>query len=245
MIAARLTGRRVLVTRALEDSRTWAERLAALGAEPVLLPCIHSEALDDAATRARLGAALADADWLCVMSPHGAEAVARLAGALPPALRVAVVGEATGVSARASLGRANVVARGGTSRALGEELLRGALAAAPGPQRVVVAGAVGGRTDADDTLADGGAVVTRVDVYRTVPASVAPSRRDLGAERITDVLLASPSAVHGLLNQALVPPTVRVFTIGPTTSAAVRAAGLSVSGEAASPDLDSLVEVMQ
>lgn len=256
MIAPRLAGRRVLVTRAVEDAGAWAERLTALGAEPVLLPCIRTELFDDAETRTALTGALRDATWLCVLSPRGAEAVALLAAPLAPSLRIAVVGNATAAAVRGSLGhRPHVVARGGTSRALAEELLRDQLgapsasaptASAPSASaRVVVAAAQGGRADLEDILGRAGVAVTRVNVYRTIPASRAVTPIDLAAEQIGDVLLASPSAVQGLLNQTSSRNNVRIFTIGPTTSAAVVAAGLAVSGEAAHPDLDSLVEAMQ
>lgn len=240
-----LAGRRVLITRALEDAAAWADRLEALGAETVILPCIRTERFDDAETRSSLRAALRDAGWLCLTSPRGAEAVARLAGPLASALRVAAVGEATADAVRTCLGHSPFVARGATSLALGEALVaHGLLHATPAPL-VVVAAAEGGRTDVEDILRRAGATVTRINVYRTVPASPTPAPIDLAVERIADVLLASPSAVRGLLNQASFPASARIFTIGPTTSAAVIAAGLTVSGEAQHPDLESLVEAMQ
>jgi uroporphyrinogen-III synthase len=158
---------------------------------------------------------------------------------------VAVLGKATAHAVVGALGRKPYVAHGGTSRALGEELLREMQTDLPARPRVVVASARGGRRDAEDALTRGGIAVTRVDVYRTIPAARASTPRDLAGEGIGDVLLASPSAVEGLLNQAAFPGATRLFTIGPTTSAAVVAAGLSVSGEAMHPDLDSLVEAMQ
>ena len=169
--------------------------------------------------------------------------MARLAGPLAPATRVAAVGAATAGAVRSSLGRTPFVPSNATSLALGEELLEQGLVKAPA--RVVLAAAEGGRTDAERVLTRGGARVTRVDVYRTVPASPDPARIDLAREHIGDVLLASPSAVQGLLNLASSPAFARIFTIGPTTTAAVVAAGLSVCGEAMHPDLDSLVEAMQ
>lgn len=245
MIASPLTGRRVLVTRALEDSGAWAERLSALGADPVILPCIRTEIIDTAETRARLSSALRDADWLCITSPRGADAVAMLTAPLAQSLHIAVVGDATSRAVLTDLGRTSFVARGGTSRALAEELVARELSAAARPARIVIAGAEGGRTDAEEVFGRAGDVCTRVNVYRTVAAPRAVNTIDLAAENIGDVLLASPSAVEGLLNLASSPASARIFTIGPTTSAAVVAAGLSVSGEAARPDLDSLVEAMQ
>jgi uroporphyrinogen-III synthase len=159
-------------------------------------------------------------------------------------LRIAAVGEATANSARALFAREPFVARGGTSRALGTELAT-LLGATINSTRIVVAAAAGGRSDAEVALTREGAIVSRINVYRTVPASRGDSLRDLAAEQIDDVLLASPSAVAGLLNQASVPTGARIFAIGPTTSAAIVAAGLSVAGEAARPDFESLLEAMQ
>jgi uroporphyrinogen-III synthase len=61
---------------------------------------------------------------------------------------------------------------------------------------------------------------------------------------VDDVLLASPSAVTGLVNCAVLPKVVRVITIGATTSAAAVAAGLSVTAEARWPNLDGMLEAM-
>ena len=244
MIAGALSGRRVLVTRALEDARVWAAQLSALGADAVILPCIRAELFDDALTREALVSALSNAEWLCVTSRHGVEAVARLDVPLSTRLKIAAVGEATANAVRTVFARDPFVARGGTSRALGAELAA-SLDENIISMRMVVAAAAGGRSDAELALTRHGASVTRVDVYRTVPASRCGTLRDLAAERIDDVLLASPSAVEGLLNQASVPSGARIFAIGPTTSAAIVAAGLSVTGEAVRPDFESLLEAMQ
>ena len=244
MTSHRLAGRRVLVTRAMEDSQRWATQLAAHGADPVLLPCVRSEPLDDNVTRAQLASACRDAEWLLFTSVRGVDAVARTGVVLAARTRVAAVGDATAAAARLRLSCAPFVAYGGTSHALGTELLAlwGGVSKA---RRVVVAGAEGGRDDAEQVLAAAGARVTRVNVYRTLPASPVSPRRDLGQEGIDDVLLASPSAVTGLLNQALVGASTRCFTIGPTTSAAARSVGLVVTGESATPDLNGLMEAMQ
>ncbi len=61
----------------------------------------------------------------------------------------------------------------------------------------------------------------------------------LGAD---NVLLASPSAVTGLMNQVDLDIPVNIFTIGPSTSAAARANGLVVTAEAATPSLHGLLE---
>lgn len=246
MIAAPLAGRRVLVTRAQDDAERWASRLASLGAVPVVLPCLVSEPLEAAPAQRALHEALRDAAWLVLSSPRGAAiAAALLGGKLPAATRVAVVGDATAAAARTTLRRVDLVATVPTSAGLGDALARRITQnGEPQRQPVVLAGALGGRDEAEKALRIVGAPVRRVDIYRTVPAPAATGKRDLTREAIHDILLASPSAVAGLLNLARVPEEARVITIGPTTSAAARDKGLTVSAEARRPTFEGLLEAM-
>lgn len=246
MIDAPLAGRRVLVTRAQDDAERWASRLASLGAVPVVLPCLVSEPLDAAPAQRALREALHDAAWLVLSSPRGAViAAALLSGALPAATRVAVVGDTTAAAARTALGRVDLVATVQTSAGLGDALAR-RLTQDGEPQRqpVVLAGALSGRDEAELMLRRVGAPVSRVDIYRTVPAPAATVKRDLALDALHEILLASPSAVAGLLNLARVPEGARVITIGPTTSAAARDHGLTVSAEARRPTFEGLLEAM-
>jgi uroporphyrinogen-III synthase len=63
----------------------------------------------------------------------------------------------------------------------------------------------------------------------------------LGAD---NVLLASPSAVTGFVNQVDIDIPINVFSIGPSTSAAARAQGLAVTAEASLPSLTGILEAM-
>lgn len=242
-----VAGKRVLVTRAAHDADRWAARLAALGAHPVVLPCLVCQPISDDETGRALRDAVAHASWLLVTSARGCEAAGRLllGTVLPGDLRIAAVGAATATAAAKQLGRVDLVAREGTSSGLARELIRllrreGRVAAA----HVVVVGAAGGRDAAAVMLEVAGVNVRRMAVYRTIPAPATATRRDLAADGIEIVLLASPSAVTGLLGRALVPGSVRVVTIGPTTSAAARAAGLVIAAEAVRPTLEGILEAI-
>ena len=50
--------------------------------------------------------------------------------------------------------------------------------------------------------------------------------------------------VTGLLARAVVPAAAHIITIGPSTSAAARDAGLTVHGEAAGRGLEAMIEAM-
>jgi uroporphyrinogen-III synthase len=241
-----VAGRRILVTRARDEAERWAKQLSALGATPVVFPCLVCEPIEDVATATTLRSALSKAQWLLVTSPRAAAAIARLLAGVPAVgVRIAVVGPSSERAAVALLGRADLVAPRATSAALGAAL--GELLEHEGvtaTSHVVIAGAVGGRDDAEDALVSRGVSVTRVDVYRTLPSPPVELRRDFSAFGIDDVLLASPSAVTGLLNTAVIPFGARMITIGPTTTAAATAAGLSVSAEARQPTFEGLLEAL-
>jgi uroporphyrinogen III methyltransferase / synthase len=237
-----LAGLRVAVTRSIDDCADWAARLAQAGAEPIVYPCIRTETLGGPALAAELGAAVADADWVVFTSRRGVEAFAAAVTEESLRAKVAVVGKATGAAARAALGRADFVATGGTAAALGAELaVDDAFGDAPS---IVIAVAENAGPALQSTLARAGARCRRFDVYRTVAEPAREPRESLAALALDAVLFASPSAVTGFLNQVAIDGPLRAVSIGPSTSAALRAAALAVTVEAREPSLDSMLDSM-
>jgi uroporphyrinogen III methyltransferase / synthase len=236
----RLAGRRILLTRATDDCAEWAAKLTQFGAIPVSLPCIEAQTIDTPELRARLAAAVPEADWLVFTSRRGVEAFAALYGGSIGNARVAAVGAITGEAARQRLGRIDLVGRGGTAELLAATMLaEGVLQGRP---RLLLALA----ENADDRLVTalkGPAECTRLDLYRTTPIPAAAAKRALSALGADNVLLASPSAVTGFMNQVDIDIPVNIFTIGPSTSAAARAKGLVVAAEASIPSLHGLLEL--
>ncbi|HVY63362.1 MAG TPA: uroporphyrinogen-III synthase, partial [Gammaproteobacteria bacterium] len=185
--------RRVLLTRSEEDNAEWAPRLADRNAVPVALPCIHCERIDTPALRAGLAAAGADADWLAFTSRRGVEAFAALHPQALPRAHVAVVGAATAAAARERLGRVDLVGGDGTATGLGATLARdGDLKNRP---RVLLALAENAGDTLERALTAAGARCTRFNVYRTVPAPPAATKRALSALGADNVIFASPTAV--------------------------------------------------
>jgi uroporphyrinogen III methyltransferase/synthase len=235
----RLAGRRVLLTRSAEDCAEWAAQLTALGAAPVVLPCIEAEILDTPELRAQLAQTVPRADWLVLTSRRGVEAFATLHPGSIGNARVATVGPATAEAARTTLGRNDLTGAGGTAESLAATLIESGVL--QGRPQVLLALAA----NADDRLADAlqrHAHCTRFDVYRTIPARPRRLKRPLSSLGADNVLLASPSAVAGFMNQVDVDGPLNVFTIGPSTSAAARAHGLVVTGQARVPSLEGILE---
>ena len=241
-----LEGKTILLTRSAEDSALWAEPLRNLGARPLVFPCLRCEPIGSEVLARDFREALGSASWLALTSRRGALRARELLQAdLPGDVRVAAVGPRTAEAAWSCWGRVDLVAGQGTGRSLAEDLAdwhRGQRVSAEAT--VVVAAAEGGRRGLEEVLEPLGVRVLRFAVYRTVPAPPEDPRTDLAKEGVDVILLASPSAVQGLMARAEVPDTAQVFTIGPTTTAAARAAGLQVTGQASRRDLDGLLEVI-
>lgn len=237
---SRLAGRTILITRAAEDAGAWAAAFERLGARSVVLPCLETAFLDDGDTRAQLDEALRDAEWIAFTSRRGVHAVAGLLStAVPTSVRLAAVGERTAEEARTRLGRVDLVAAG-SGTALGEALV----ATLVTPTKIALPVAREARRELERILRAAGHDVRRVHVYETRPVPDRNGRERLDALGIDTIVLASPSAVEGLLHQVVVPPAAQIVTIGPTTSNAARAAGLSVSAEAAQPSFDAIVDAI-
>jgi uroporphyrinogen-III synthase len=235
--------RRVLLTRSADDNADWAHTLAERGAEPVALPCIHCEPIDTPALRADVATAAANTDWLTFTSRRGVEAFAVLHPAPLPRARVAVVGAATATAARELLGHMDLVGRDGTAASLGTTLARdGDLSHR---HRVLLALAENAGDTLERALTAAGATCTRFNVYRTIPAPPAATKRAMSAFGADNVIFASPTAVTGFVQQVTVDVPINVYTIGPSTSAAARAAGLAVTAEAREPSLEGILESMQ
>lgn len=157
-------------------------------------------------------------DWIIVTSVTGARELRRRMRGTPA--RVAAIGPATAEA----FGRVDLVPKRST-----QEGLLAALPPAPG--RVLFAGAENARRLLPETL---GADV--VALYRTV--ELTPTEWP-----VCDlVVLASPSAARSLSRVDRLTPVV---SIGPETTRAAHAAGLWVAAEAATSDLDSLLEAVE
>ncbi|HUQ62966.1 MAG TPA: uroporphyrinogen-III C-methyltransferase [Acidimicrobiales bacterium] len=232
-----LFGKRIVVTRALEQASGLVERLRGLGAEVVLVPTIEiGEPSDGGLALGAAAARVADFDWVTFTSVNAVERFFVFLGDARDfrAARVAAIGPGT---ARA-LSRRGVAADLVPSGSLAESLVDDFPS---GPGRVLLPQAAAAR----DVLARGlrakGWDVTVVEAYTTLPASPAPEA--LAAAAKSDAIaFTSSSTVTNFLEAAgagNVPPVVAC--IGPVTAATARQRGLEVTVEAEEHTVDGLV----
>jgi uroporphyrinogen III methyltransferase / synthase len=250
-----LFGKRVLVTRGSDQAGGAAALLREEGAEAVVVPTIAVEPPDDPAPLAKALAGLRAGfyAWVAFTSANGVERTwqaveaasgdARVFGAA----RLAAVGRAT---ARALAGhglRADVVAE--ESRGEG---LAAAMLAANATGRVLLPRAARGRDALPDALRAAGCTVDVVTAYETRPATGAAMEAlagELAAGRLDAITFTSGSTVDNLCD-AMAPRAAallgraRLASIGPVTSAAIRARGLRVDVEAEETTVPGLIRAL-
>jgi len=251
LASSALRGRRVVVTRALEQSEALVQALREAGAEPVVLPMVKFAPpddfapLDDALRRAR------GFDWMLFTSQNAVRALQERCVALDLAIagifervEIAAVGPASAEAARELGLNVIYVASRYQGVALANELagkLKGMRVFLPRSDRA--------NQDLVEELIGRGAVVTEVIAYKTE----LPSGSDLAEIRVQlkqgvdAVLFFSPSAVSHFRNvlgqrefERLAKSCGGFAAIGPVTEAALHEAGVEqiiVAKSATAPSL--------
>lgn len=237
-----LQGLTVVVTRTAEQSAGLARELESLGASVLLMPVIR---LDEPEDWAPVDAALSDLEpygWVVFTS---ANAVERFLGRLDTlgcarsalaARRIAAVGPATAARLEAEGLTPDLVPEEAVAESLVESFERHGIG--PG-ERVLFPRALEAREVLPDALGARGVLVDVVTVYRTVPAVPDPvAVRRIASGDADIVTFTSPSTVRGFFGMLEGTPAedparrLLIATIGPVTSDAVRALGLTPAVEA-------------
>jgi uroporphyrinogen-III synthase len=231
-----LSGKRVAITRAAEQSQPLLAALREQGAQPILLPMIafappdDLQSLDDSLRRLR------EYHWVFFTSQNAVGALQERSEQRKVSLReasgsaqIAVVGPATAEAARAAGLSITYVAKEHNGVALAQEL-QGEVCG----KRVLLPRSDRANHDLVETLQGFGAQVTEIVAYKTLrPASDDTRNLENILQDVPDaVLFFSPSAVHHL--QELLGPEsfLRLAeksafaAIGPVTESALRDAGV-------------------
>lgn len=245
-----LVGKRVVVTRATDHVAALADPLRALGAEVIELPTTRIERLDPTPLRAAL-ARVADYGWVVFTSQNAVRifwdelcSLGLDATALTHA-RIAVVGPATA----AAVEQRGMQIELAPERFVAEGLLEAMSARRDiAGTRILYPVAEGGREILLDGLRSIGAVIDPIRIYRSVPVSERDTdlcERLLRGE-IDAVTAAAPSAVKGFMGAVGSDAAVKapIVSIGPVTTRAALAAGLTVAAEADDATTAGLVEAV-
>jgi uroporphyrinogen-III synthase len=251
-----LTGKRIVITRPKAQAAALADKLAALGAEPIIFPTIQIAPVDDYAPLDAALGQLGQYQWIVFTS---ANAVAifweRLGGHLPATVPVAAASPIWPAPLQfAAVGPATARAlekRGASAKFVPDEYVAEALAAGLGDvagQRILLPHAELAREALAAELRRRGATVDEIAIYRTLPAAPDPAglaelRRGVDAITFTSASAARNFALMAGGAAFAGSPAI-VACIGPVTAAAARQSGLPVDVVAAEYTFDGLVAAL-
>ena len=228
-----LHGRTVAVTRARAQASPLAARLRELGADVIEAPAIRTESLPADVPD------LAGYDLLVATSPNGVrELFGRIRDARSLAgLTVAAMGPGTARAFREHGIEADIVPQRSVAEGMVEAL------AEVDVGRVLIVRGREGRDVLPDALRERGAEVDVLALYETVPEPLdeAAVNAIVGADYVT---FTSASTVRHLLAAAGALPDTKLASIGPATSAELRAHGREPDLEADPHTPDGLVDAL-
>lgn len=244
-MSAPLTGLRIVVTRAVHQAEDLAGPLRQLGAEAILLPTVGIAPPADPVPLKEAATSLDRYDLVVFTS---ANAVRALAENIPPgsatAIEAAAVGPATREAAQAVGFNVHLIG----DEFVAESLVEALAGAQVRGKCILVPSAAVSRDIVPNELRHLGAQVTVVEAYRNVcPPDAALQAREVFRDPLPHwALFASPSAFNNLLplvdSQTL--HHVRLASIGPTTTAAIRIKGYAVAAEAHPQTVEGLLQAL-
>jgi len=252
----------IVITRSEGRGEGLAKCLTDRGARVISIPTIRfAPPLDPAPLQAALDG-ITGFRWILFTSATGVHyffEAAQERGISPEVFRekrFGVVGPATAAALGSRNIRAERIAASTDARSLGLSLVDPAEPEPLGPGvSCLLPQSEIARPELKTILQEAGVPVTAVTAYRTLtedPERAQPFLKALdGDERIDGIAFASPSAVRSFLQMthphgehAIREKPICVFSIGPTTSAAIRERGLQVAREAAPHTQEAMVNAI-
>lgn len=253
--ALSLSGRRIAVTRAREQSPELTGKLTALGAEVIELPLISISKDIDLHTLADALLELGGYDWIVFTSANGVryffEEFRRIFDDIRSLglLRFAAIGDTTAAAIREHHIKVECQPKVATAEALAEALI--ATGSLDSAKLLVITGNLN-RDELVKKLEEARAIVDQLQVYKTekTDLSAEPAAADFRARGADAILFASSSAAQSFVDQAAALKLGKdakrplAGSIGPQTSETMKKVGMPIDFEAKTPSLDALVEAL-
>jgi uroporphyrinogen III methyltransferase/synthase len=241
-----LFGKKIVVTRAAEQAGALTSLLHQSGADVMELPTIEIRPAADYTALDTAISHLPDYDWLIFTSVNGVRYFLERLDASKADLRgirgrLCAIGPAT----RGALERFHLKVDVMAEEYVAEGLLQSLSGFVFSNAKVLIARAAVARDVLPEELRKRGAQVDVVEAYRTVPPeNLADEARRILESRPDWITFTSSSTANNLIAacgaEAL--RGVRTASIGPVTSATLRAAGVEVTAEAHPHTIRDLVE---
>jgi uroporphyrinogen-III synthase len=249
-----LEGKRIVVTRGVEQARDLMARLENMGATVLLFPAVSFSEPSDTAELDRAIRSLGEFDWILFTSANAVRFFARRnrkLGVEPSQngnYRCAAVGPATASAVAAEGFSVDHVAQEFLGTALAREL-----SASIAGKKILLPRSERARPDLPNALKAVGAEVTEVVTYRTGGVGVIEPgvMRAIREAQVDVISFFSPSAIENMRGElgegvlSRLGAKAALAAVGPVTAAALRNAGLPVAIEAPRATAESVAAAIE
>lgn len=250
-----LTGKRVLITRPLEHSPEFCEKLRSLGAEPIPLPTIKTQCLEEVDGWNEFKLMTADGGWIVFTSAVGVKMFIeklwqdKLDLRCLGKFKIAVIGKGTVSELRKHRLLSDLVPETATVSELAQTLVNRIDLNCLNVVRV--RGNLGDRT-IEETVVKAGAKCLPLHVYSTLTNEWEDRWKSAIADNPPDyIVFTSGSTVEGFIeNLGLekakqITESSKVISIGPATSEVIRNYGIKVCLTSPKHDVDGIIEAIK
>jgi uroporphyrinogen III methyltransferase / synthase len=249
-----LQGKRIVVTRAVEQSRELLARLESMGATVLQFPAVSFSEPTETTELDRAIRSLGEFDWILFTSANAVRFFARRCRKLgmDPSqdglYRCAAVGPATASAVAAEGFPVDRVAQEFLGAALASEL-----SASIAGMKILLPRSDRARPDLPDALKAAGAEIREVVAYHTGGVGVVEPEvmRAIQEAQVDVISFFSPSAIENMraeLGEEVLTRLVAkaaLAAVGPVTAAALRSAGYLVAIEAPLTTAESMAEAIE
>lgn len=246
-----LFGKRIVVTRAREQASALSERLSGLGAEVIEAPAIKFRSLN-ADKKVKKAFSAEKYDWVFFTSQNGVSEFSAILDRLGRDLRILKEAKicAIGGETAKALNALGLKADHVPARFVSESVVMDFTTPGCKGKKALLLRAAAARDVLPEGLARAGLAVRTIDLYDTLPQL--ESRKTLKAvflRRVDVVTFASSSTVKNFTrllgkDYRRLLTGVKLASIGPVTSAALREAGLEPDAEAEVYTIKGLTEAV-
>jgi uroporphyrinogen-III synthase len=229
----------ILLTRDLEGNALWGDQLKVNGFKTTKLPCIYF--LEFKFTEQQVSEItkrLLASDYIIWTSVRGVHFSKKFLSECTSFPKLCAVGLSTAqalshVLAQPYLISEEMNANGLAKKILSTEVITG--------KKITLLLAKNAPNYLENILLAEGAKVERIDIYETKPVNV-KGRSTLSSLNVDAVIIASPSAIDGLLNQYEIDLSIDIYPIGPTTKMKLESLGLKCKNIPKHPGIEGIIE---
>jgi uroporphyrinogen-III synthase len=229
----------ILLTRDLEGNVLWEDQLKVGGFKTTKLTCIYF--LEFKFTKqqtSEIKKHLITSDYIIWTSVRGVHFSKKLLSEYTSFPKLCAVGLSTAEALSDAFTQPHLISEEMNANGLAKKILSTEVIA---NKKITLLLAKNAPDHLEKILLAEGAKVERINIYETKPVNEKP-RSTLSSLNVDAIIIASPSAIDGLLSQYEIDLSIDIFPIGPTTKMKLESLGLKSKNIPKRPGIKGIIE---